>query len=217
MIEQGTPEWHQQRLGKLTASRMADALARTKSGWGASRANLMATLVVERITGQTQTTFTNAAMQHGVDTEPHAKAAFEFLHDVDVVPAEFIDHPRIAMAGCSPDGFIGAVDLIEIKCPNTATHLDTLLGAPIDARYIKQMQWQMACTARAGCLFVSFDPRVPPEMQLHVTHVKRDQEMIDELEREAVVFLDEVEAKVAQLRTRFMLKETLRSSVQAAE
>lgn len=215
MIEQGSIEWHLARAGKLTASRIADALAKTKSGWSASRANLMATLIVERITGQPQDSYTSPAMQFGIDTEPQARAAFEFQHDLDVTLAGFVDHPEIAMAGCSPDGFIADDGLIEIKCPNTATHLDTLLGASIDGRYLKQMQWQMACTGRAWCWFVSFDPRVPPEMQLHAQLVHRDDKVITELEREAIVFLDEVAAKVDLLRTRFNLKDQLVKSLAA--
>jgi putative phage-type endonuclease len=216
MIEQGSPEWHAQRLGKLTASRMADALARTKTGWGASRANLMAALVAERLTGVSQDSYTNAAMQWGIDTEPQAKAAYEFKCDIDIVPAEFVDHPTIAMSGASPDGYVGKDGLIEIKCPNIATHIETLLGADIDGRYVKQMQWQMACTDRAWCDFASFDPRLPPEMQLHIRRVHRDDKLIAEMERESAVFLDEVDARVNRLQTMYQLKQMLRSSIEAA-
>jgi putative phage-type endonuclease len=217
MIEQQTPEWHQQRLGKLTASKMADALARTKSGWGASRFNLMAGLVAERLTGISQVTYTNAAMQWGTDTEPQAKAAYEFKCDIDIEPASFVDHPAIAMSGASPDGYVGKDGLIEIKCPNIATHIDTLLGADIDGRYVKQMQWQMACTGRAWCDFASFDPRLPPEMQLHIRRVHRDDKLIAEMEKEGAVFLDEVAARVSKLQTMYQLKQMLRQSVEAAE
>lgn len=217
MIEQGTPEWHAQRLGKLTASKMADALARTKTGWGASRANLMAGLVAERLTGISQVTYTNAAMQWGVDTEPQAKAAYEFKCDVDIAPSGFVDHPQIEMSGASPDGYVGKDGLIEIKCPNIATHIDTLLGAEIDGRYVKQMQWQLACTGRVWCDFTSFDPRLPPEMQLHIRRVHRDDELIAEMEREGLVFLEEVDARVQRLQTIYQLKHVLRASIEAAE
>ncbi len=217
MIEQGTTEWHAQRLGKLTASKMADALARTKTGWGASRANLMAGLVAERLTGVPQVTYTNAAMQWGVDTEPQAKAAYEFKCDIDILPAGFVDHPEIEMSGASPDGYVGKDGLIEIKCPNIATHIDTLLGADIDGRYVKQMQWQMACTGRVWCDFASFDPRLPPEMQLHIRRVYRDDKLIAEMEKEGAVFLEEVSERVQRLQSIYQLKHMLRQSVEAAE
>lgn len=207
MIEQGTQEWLQQRLGKLTASRIADALARTKTGWGASRANLMAALVAERLTGVSQDSYTNGAMQWGIDTEPKAKAAYEFRNDIDIAPAGFVPHPRIAMSGASPDGYVGDDGLIEIKCPNIATHIETLLGAEIDGRYVKQMQWQMACTGRAWCDFASFDPRLPPEMQLHVRRVHRDDKLISEMEVEASVFLEQVAARVERLQALYQQAE----------
>jgi len=207
MIEQGTQEWLQQRLGKLTASRIADALARTKTGWGASRANLMAALVAERLTGVSQDSYTNGAMQWGIDTEPKAKAAYEFRNDIDIAPAGFVPHPRIAMSGASPDGYVGDDGLIEIKCPNIATHIETLLGAEIDGRYVKQMQWQMACTGRAWCEFTSFDPRLPPEMQLHVRRVHRDDKLIAEMEVEASVFLEQVAARVERLQALYQQAE----------
>jgi putative phage-type endonuclease len=207
MIEQGTQEWLQQRLGKLTASRIADALARTKTGWGASRANLMAALVAERLTGVSQDSYTNGAMQWGIDTEPKAKAAYEFRNDIDIAPAEFVPHPRIAMSGASPDGYVGEEGLIEIKCPNIATHIETLLGAEIDGRYVKQMQWQMACTGRAWCDFTSFDPRLPPEMQLHVRRVHRDDKLIAEMETDAAAFLEQVAARVERLQALYQQAE----------
>jgi len=216
-IAQQTPEWHAQRLGKLTASRIADIMARTKTGWSASRSNYAAQLVAERLTGTVQDGFTTAAMAWGIETEPHAKAAYEFKCDVDIAPAGFVDHPSIEMSGASPDGYIGEDGLIEIKCPNIATHIDTLLGAAIDGRYVKQMQWQMACTGRQWCDFASFDPRLPPEMQLHVRRVYRDDAMIADLEKQGAAFLNELSALVDELHTRFMLKRQLGASVEAAE
>lgn len=207
MIEQGSPEWFAQRLGKLTASRIADAFAKTKTGWGASRANYMAQLVAERLTGEPQESYTNAAMQWGIDTEPHARAAYEFRTDCTVEQCGFIDHPMIEMSGASPDGLIGPVGLVEIKCPNTATHIDTLLGGSVPAKYGLQMQWQMACTGAQWCDFVSFDPRMPEHMRLFVHRVKRDDVLIAGLERDAIDFLGEVERKVDDLRKLYPLRE----------
>lgn len=203
MIEQGTPEWHAQRIGKVTASRMADVIAKTKTGWGASRANYMADLVAERLTGNPADGFTNAAMQWGADQEPAARETYSFMTDRVIAPAPFIGHPKIVMTGASPDGLIGADGLIEVKCPNTATHIDTLLGEPIAGKYIAQMQWQMACAERAWCDWVSFDPRLPASMRLFIQRVPRDDKFIAELEQAVVQFLKELDDKVAALRNRY--------------
>lgn len=198
--EQGSPEWIAARVGRLGASMVADATARTKTGWGASRANVMARLVVERLTGQPQETYSNAAMQWGVDTEPQARAMYEFVRGLAVQAVGLVLHPNLDMTHASPDGLVGDDGLVEIKCPNSATHIDTLLGAEIDGRYIKQMQWQMACTGRLWCDFASFDPRLPPEMQLHVTRVSRDDEIVGTLEADVAQFLCETAVKVERLR-----------------
>lgn len=206
MIEQGSIEWHQQRLGKITASRIADMMARTKSGWGASRANYAAELVVERLTGVHAEGFTSAAMQWGTDQEPYAKAAYEFWHNATIEPAEFIDHPVVPMSGASPDGLVGADGLVEFKCPNTATHIETLTGGSVPEKYVLQMQWQMACTGRAWCDFVSFDPRMPDSMALFVRRVDRSQQLITDLQNEVILFGNEVDATVRGLRRRYEQK-----------
>lgn len=203
MIAQGSPEWFAVRCGKVTASRVADVIAKTKTGYGASRANYAAELIAERLTQSTAPSFTNAAMQWGTDQEPHARAAYSFLHDVDVEEIAFVDHPEIAMSGASPDGLVGLDGLVEFKCPNTATHLDTLLSETVAGKYITQMQWQMACTGRAWCDFASFDPRLPPSMQLFVKRVERDASLILDLETEVSAFLAEIDAKVAALTERY--------------
>ena len=199
MIEQRTTEWFAQRCGHLTASRIADMMARTQKGWGASRANYAAQLIAERLTGVAESGFTSAAMQHGIDTEAAARAAYGFMQDVEVIEAPFVLHPRLAWSGASPDGFVGDDGLVEIKCPNTATHITTLRGGEIPDKYIKQMQWQMACTERDWCDFVSFDPRMPVEMQLHIQRVGRDNDLIAEIESAAIGFLDEIAETVAEL------------------
>lgn len=214
--EQHTEEWDAARLGRVTASKVADATARTKSGWGASRANYMASLIAERLTGSVADGFTNAAMAWGTDTEPAARADYEFVSDVSVTEVGFVRHPKIDMAGASPDGLVGDDGLLEVKCPNTATHIDTLLGAAIDGKYIKQMQWQMACCERAWCDFVSYDPRLPAVMQMFIRRVERDDKMIGELERDVEEFLIELDDKVERLTDRFggtPLKAKLEQSI----
>lgn len=194
-IVQGSPEWHQLRLGKVTASKVADLTAKTKSGWSASRANYMSQLLCERLTGKPTESYTNGAMQWGTETEPQARAAYAFLTDNIVTEVSFVDHPSIPMTGASPDGLVGEDGLIEIKCPNTATHVDTLLGAELEGKYIKQMQWQMACTGRKWCDFVSFDPRLPLELQTKIIRVERDDIAIAELEKLVLEFLVELTEK----------------------
>ena len=198
-MEQKSEEWFKARLGKVTASRVADVLAKTKTGYSASRDNYMAQLVVERLTNTQAETFTNAAMQWGTDQEPFARAAYEVSQNVMVEETGLVDHPTIPMAGASPDGLIGEDGLVEIKCPNTATHIDTLLTQTVPAKYITQMQFQMACTGRQWCDFVSFDPRMPAKAQLFVKRVIRDEAFIKEIETEIKKFLAEVTAKVEQL------------------
>lgn len=199
MIEQRSQEWFEQRLGKVTASRIADLMAKTRSGYGASRANYMAQLICERLTQARTDTFTSAAMQWGTEKEPEAKAAYTFAYDVEVQEAPFVDHPTIAMSGASPDGYVGEEGLTEIKCPNTSTHIDTLISQTIPNKYLLQMQWQMACTGRQWCDFVSYDPRMPPHLQMWVKRVERDDKLIAEVEAEVVAFLTEVDNKLAQL------------------
>lgn len=201
MIVQGTDEWFAARIGKVTASRVADVVAKTKSGYSASRANYMAELIVERLTGERPPSFTNAAMQWGTDKEPDARAAYCFMRDADVTEVGFVDHPRIAMTGASPDGLIGLSGLVEIKCPNTATHIETVLGQAVPSKYITQMHWQMACTERTWCDFVSYDPRLPEHLSLYVGRVERDDALVAELEREVEAFLAELAAKVDRLNT----------------
>jgi putative phage-type endonuclease len=198
-MEQRTTEWHQARLGKVTASRVADVIAKTKSGYGASRANLMADLIVERLTGQPASTFSNAHMEWGTEQEPHARADYSARTGELVEEVGFIDHPRIAASGASPDGLV-ADGLVEFKCPATATHLDTLLAQTVPAKYVSQMQWQMACTGRAWCDFVSFDPRLPEHLQMFVQRVERDDAYITMLEGEVTVFLAELEEKLTKLQ-----------------
>lgn len=204
---QGSDEWFAARLGKLTASRIALALATTKTGWGASRANVRAELVCERLTGTASRGYVNAEMQWGTDHEAEARDAYEFYRDVDVELVGFVDHPRIAMSGASPDGHVGKDGGLEIKCPNTATHIETLLGASIDGRYIKQMQWQMACSGRKWTDFVSYDPRMPSEMQVHIQRIQRDDKLIAQMETDAELFLREVETTLASLRGKFGMQE----------
>jgi putative phage-type endonuclease len=200
-IVQGSNDWFQIRMGKVTASRVADVIAKTKTGYSASRENYMAQLVVERLTQTKAESYTNAAMQWGTDQEPFARAAYEAAQGVMVEEVGFVRHPTIEWAGASPDGLVGGEGegLVEIKCPNTATMIETLLSQKVPSKYITQMQFQMACTGRKWCDYVSFDPRMPAKAQMFVKRVDRDDTYIAEIEAEIVKFLAEVQSQVNQL------------------
>jgi len=198
-LVQGSPEWLQARCGLVTASRVADLVAKTKTGYGASRANYMAELIAERLTGVPAPSYTNAAMEWGTLNEQGARAAYEFFTDASVVEVGFVKHPAIQMAGASPDGLVGEDGLLEIKAPNTATHIDTLLGGNVPAKYQTQMLWQMACTGRAWCDFVSYDPRLPANMRVFVKRLDRDDAEIERLETEVRAFIQELDDKLAAL------------------
>lgn len=197
-MEQRTEEWFAARAGKVTASRVADVIAKTKSGYSASRANYLADLVVERLTGKPAATFSNAAMEWGVEQEPNARAAYSAKTGILVEEVGFIDHPTVAMSGASPDGF-AEEGLVEIKCPNTSTMLEWILDGKVPSKHIPQLQWQMACTNRPWCDFVSYDPRLPERLQLLVVRVPRDDEYIAMLETEVAKFLAELDDKLNQL------------------
>lgn len=202
-MEQGTTEWFAARAGKVTASRVADVIARTKTSPSASRLNYSAQLVAERLSGIIDPGFTNTAMQHGTTMEPEARAAYCFRQDEDVTEIGFVDHPTIAMTGASPDGLVGDDGLVEIKCPNSATHIATLLSGDVPSKYLTQMYWQMACTGRQWCDFASYDPRLPQAMRLFVKRIPRDEARIADLEAEVTAFLSEVDATVASLSEKY--------------
>lgn len=199
-MDQRSPEWFQARLGKVTASKVSDVMAKTKSGYAASRDNYMAQLVVERMTNKQAESFTNAAMEWGTQQEPFARAAYEIKTGVVVEEVGFINHPRLPNAGASPDGLVGEEGMVEIKCPNTATHIETLLSKEVPWKYYAQMQWQMACTGRLWCDYVSYDPRMPENTQLFIQRVYRDADNIELMEKEVVKFLVELGEKVEKLK-----------------
>ncbi len=202
--EQGSETWLLLRCGKVSASRMADLMAKVKSGPAASRANYLAEIVAERLTGKPAERYKNVAMDWGTQQEGAARALYCFMYDVEVKQIGLVLHPELQHACASPDGLIAQDGLIEIKAPNTATHISTLLTEDIDTRYIKQMNWQLNLTARSWCDYVSFDPRLPVEMQLFRKRVFRDDLLIKDMEREVRSFLAEVEEKVERLRKIYM-------------
>lgn len=198
-LVQRSPEWLAARVGSLGASQVHEALARTKTGWGASRANLRSRLVVERLTGKPLETYQNAAMLLGIEREPEARAAYAFERDVDVEEVGLIRHPSIPRTHASPDGLVGDDGMVEIKCPGPAAHLEILTNRTVPAPYMLQCYWQMACSGRAWNDFVSYQPDFPEHLRLFVLRVPRDQDRIAEMERGVRAFLAEVDEAVAAL------------------
>jgi putative phage-type endonuclease len=206
MIEQRTEEWFQQRLGKVTASRISDVIAKTKTGVSTSRQNYLVQLVSERITGKKGDSFVNQAMLDGIERESAARALYMLNRDVSVTEVGFFDHPVIKNSGASPDGAVNSEEegkyagLIEIKAPIETTHTNTLMSKSVPSKYIPQMQWQLACTGAKWVDFVSYNPNFPEELQLFVARVDKDNAYIAELEAEVVKFLEEVEQTILKLK-----------------
>lgn len=199
-MSQRTPEWFAQRAGRFTGSRFADLMARTKSGPSASRRNLLATLAVERLTGQCVETYTNAAMERGIELEEAARQAYEAHIGQMCVEVDFIVHPTLDFVGVSPDGLVGDDGLVEIKCPaSMAKHLDALRSGAHAEEYRWQIQGQLWVTGRQWCDAVSYDPRFPEGLQLAVRRVGRDDAAIKELESACVKADSELAAMVAEL------------------
>jgi len=205
MVTQGSPEWHALRVGKVTASRVADVVARIKSGgYGASRANYMAELVLERLTGKAVEGFVSQDMLLGTAREPDARAEYELRMRCEVERIGFVDHPVIPMTGASADGFVGDCGLVEFKAPKPATHLATLRTGSIPGDYLTQIDWNLACNpTRQWCDFCSFNPEFPEAMTLFRKRVDRDNARIALLEKEIRAFLAELDREVAELRSRF--------------
>jgi putative phage-type endonuclease len=203
-VLQRSEEWFAARVGVLTASRVDDAVRRTKTGYTAKRDDYKAQLVAERLTGISQSADLSKvqAVQWGVETESQACAAYEFFNDVEVEQVGIVMHPTIAMCGASPDGFVGDGGIIEIKCPNTSTHISYLKAGVVPQKYINQMLWQLACTGRKWADFISFDPRLDQANQLLIVRFVPDEGEISSLEQDAKLFLFEVDADVEWLRNR---------------
>jgi len=191
-IIQGSQEWLNCRIGKVTASAVADVLAKTKTGVSASRGNYLIKLAIQRVTGQIEESYTNEAMQWGIDNEDQARVAYEVASGNFVDQVGFVDHEIIDWFGCSPDGLVNNDGLVEIKCPNSATHWEYFKTKEVPKKYFIQMQAQMSCTGRKWCDFVSFDPRMPEKSQLLIIRVPRDNTFIDLMETEVMEFLMEV-------------------------
>jgi len=197
-MEQRSEEWFQARLGKVTASRVADVLAKIKSGESASRRNYKIQLVSERLTGERQETYINQAMQDGIDREQFARDRYvQQFGEVEEVG--FVKHPTLE-AGASPDGMVGDDGILEIKCPMGSTHTETLMTQDIPSKYVPQVQFQLLVTGRKWCDFVSYNPMFPEHLQVFVKRIEADPVYQKELESEVKQFLEEVDTIINKLK-----------------
>lgn len=196
-------DWFARRAGKFTGSRFSDLMAKTKSGPSASRKNLITRLAVERLLGTCVETYSNFAMQRGIELEPEAIRAYEDDQLVAVEAIDFVEHPTLDFVGCSPDGLIGDSGLVEVKCPSAeAKHYEALRYGSHADEYGWQIQGQLWVTDRAWCDAVSYDPRFPPGLQLAIVRVNRDEDAIAELHKACLDAEKEVEDQVAWFRQR---------------
>jgi putative phage-type endonuclease len=193
---QGSAEWLAERAGKVTASALANVMMKPDA---AGYQNYMAQLICERLTGQPVDTFKSAAMDHGTETEPQARAFYELESGLTVTECGFVPHPMVQWSGASPDGLVGESGLVEIKCPQPAKHIKNLMGGAIDKAYALQMQWQMECTGREWCDFVSFNPSFPDHLKISIRRVNADQELQGELIAAVRSFLAELDQKLNAL------------------
>lgn len=195
-IIQGTPEWLDLRKGHVTASRVADIMAKTKTGPSASRQNYLIELAIQRVTGVVEESFKNEAMLRGQEEEPKAREVYELLTETFVEEVPFVKHKTIEWFGCSPDGIIknndGTYNLIEIKNPNSATHWSYIKADEPPTKYKIQMMAQMACTGAQWCDFFSYDSRMPEGSRHFLKRMMRDNKFIEEMESEVKAFLEEV-------------------------
>lgn len=194
-MEQGTQEWLEARIGMVTASRISDVVA---GGKGATRAAYLNEIVTGLMTGP-QEGYTNPYMEWGIEQEPKARQLYELLQGVEVEEVGFIAHPSISRTGASPDGLVGDDGLVEIKCPASKTHAQFLLDGKISRKYKLQMLWQMECTGRKWCDFVSFDPRFEPELQLVVQRVEFDEVEALQTREKVLDFVNELEGLIDQI------------------
>lgn len=202
-MEQRSEEWFLARKGKVTASKIADVMAKGKGGAPSlTRQKYLDQLVTERLTRDIAEGYTNDAIQRGIDMEPAAIGAYQWVTGNMVEPAPFIQHLSIEMSGASPDGLVLSDGLIECKCPNSNTHIEYILAGKPPAKYVPQMAWQLACTGRKWVDFVSYDDRLDDESKhLFIVRYERDDEYIAEIEEQVKLFLSEVEAKVAKFKS----------------
>lgn len=198
---QRSPEWFAARAGRLTGSVAADMLATIKKGEAAGRRNLRARLVCERLTGRPESGdgFESAAMRRGTELEPEAIKAYEAKTGNLVRRTGFLAHTGLPV-GCSLDGDVdNFTGIVEVKCPNSATHLDYVKARALPSEYRAQVLHNLWITGAEWCDFVSYDDRFPQKLRLLVVRVARNEFDLMAYERAVLAFLDEIDAELMAL------------------
>ncbi|UNE54918.1 lambda exonuclease family protein [Bartonella machadoae] len=205
-MEQRSAQWFQARLGKVTASNVYNILSKTAKGLPTSKyEDYKIKLITERLTGEISPHYETEDMRWGIEHEDDALQEYGFIYDANIIKCGFIPHPSIEMAGASPDGLIGEDGLIEIKCPRSATHMRFCIDEEIKPEYLAQMQFQMACTGRQWCDFVSYDPRFTHQsshLRMKVKRVHRDDEQINSINQAVEAFLTQIEQEIQKISTK---------------
>ena len=213
-LTQGTEEWLRARLGRITASGMADVLRKDPAA--KTRVKYMAQLAEERITGMLANGITTHAMETSSAFEKHARRAYELYTDTQIDEYGFVIHPTMDFAGCSPDGVVGIEGGIEIKCCQSAVHLAWQKKGKVPTEHEPQMVWNMACCEAVWWDFVSYDPLAPEDQRLFISRLHRDEKRIEFLEAAVRQFNEEVEEVIARMRGTDRLKEQIKSSLEIA-
>ncbi|WP_273722008.1 lambda exonuclease family protein [Bartonella sp. ML71XJBT] len=202
-MEQRTAEWFQARLGKVTASNVYNVLNKTAKGTPTSKyEEYKIKLMTERLTEEISQSYITPAMQWGIEHEEDALREYAFIYDTEVTRCGFIQHPTIQMAGASPDGFVGEDGLVEIKCPQSLNHLRFFIDDTIKPEYIAQMQFQMACTGRKWCHFMSYNPHFvgrSSHLRMKIKRINRDEEHIEAINKAVEIFLEEIEQEMQKI------------------
>lgn len=204
MIPSTDPSWLPARVGKLTASRMADAMSMVKDGAklkdgtqkmkpGADRYNLLKDLLAERLEGSAVDHYVSDAMKNGILYEPEAAMAYEAATGNIAEPGGLIDHPEIEFFAATPDRFIGRDGLVEIKCPTSRTFVTWVTDGGVPEQHKPQMLAQLACTRRKWVDFVAYNPQNPPQYRLFIRRFEPTPEQIIFVENVAREFLDELD------------------------
>ena len=200
MNPQERDAWVAKRVGKITASRMSDVVLRKKDGNPYSTyGDYQAEIILERLTGRATDHFVSKPMEIGIEREPEAAFAYAMETGQDLDFSDFVDHPKIAMSGASPDRLVGSDGLLEIKCPQPKAHLDFLMIGVAPDNYYWQCQWQMACTGRAWCDLYYYNPDFPAHLQARAVRIERDAAHVEEAEEKVAEFHAKIERRIELL------------------
>lgn len=195
---QGTPEWHESRLGIVTASEMHTVMASGRGGGESlTRRKYMMRLASEIITGEPCVAFEgNADTERGHELEPIIRELYEARTGLPVEQVGFIRSGRV---GCSPDGLVEADGGTEFKAKRPYIHLEVLLTGEVPPEHMKQIQTCLWVSERSWWDFACHSPGLP----FFIKRVERDNELIAQIEDATNRFTDELDAVVERIKGMF--------------